>query len=121
MSGYHHHTRNPADNRHDLKTLRSLLPYLWAFRSRVVLALSALVLSKAAIVAVPLALKEIAPRAMRRVKFLKLVAMTPADYAAFSTTIFFPAFLPSNSGEIFLGGRAIRSSCNVQTLTTLLL
>jgi len=57
MSGYHHHTASPANN--DIKTLRSLMPYLWAYRGRVIVALAALILSKAAVVAVPLALKEI--------------------------------------------------------------
>jgi len=59
MANYHRHTANPAENRHDLKTLRSLLPYLWDYRGRVFLALSALILSKAAVVAIPIALKEI--------------------------------------------------------------
>ena len=58
-AGYHHHTNEPSGNRKDLKTLRSLLPYLWAYKGRVLLALSALILSKIAVVAVPLALKEI--------------------------------------------------------------
>lgn len=57
--GYHHHTRHPQSDRKDLHTLKSLLPYLWSYRGRVVLALLALVLSKVAVVSVPLALKEI--------------------------------------------------------------
>lgn len=59
MANYHKHTSNPSDHHHDLKTLRSLLPYLWNYRGRVILALFALILSKAAVVAIPLALKEI--------------------------------------------------------------
>jgi ATP-binding cassette subfamily B protein len=58
-AGYHHHTAEPSSNRKDLNTIRSLLPYLWAYKGRVLLALSALILSKVAVVAVPLALKEI--------------------------------------------------------------
>ncbi len=58
-AGYHHHTSEPSSQRKDLKTLQSLLPYLWAYRGRVLLALAALILSKVAIVAVPLVLKEI--------------------------------------------------------------
>ena len=58
-AGYHHHTNQPEGNRKDLRTLKSLLPYLWTYRGRVILALSALILSKMAVVAVPLALKEI--------------------------------------------------------------
>jgi len=57
MSGYHNHTSSPANS--DINTLRSLMPYLWAYKGRVIVALSALILSKAAMVAVPLALKEI--------------------------------------------------------------
>ncbi len=43
----------------DLKVIRSLLPYLWEYRGRVVLALTLLVLAKMASVVVPLILKEI--------------------------------------------------------------
>ena len=46
-------------SRGDWKTIRSLLPYLWEFKGRVLLAMSLLVLAKLANVAVPLALKEI--------------------------------------------------------------
>lgn len=52
--------RGPApSNRNDIKTVRTLLPYLWEFRWRVVLALLLLVLAKLANVSVPLILKEI--------------------------------------------------------------
>ncbi len=43
----------------DWQTIRSLLPYLWEFKWRVVIALCLLVLSKLANVSVPLVLKEI--------------------------------------------------------------
>jgi ATP-binding cassette subfamily B protein len=46
----------------DLKTLRALLPFLWNYRGRVVLALAFLVLAKVANVGVPLVLKEIVDR-----------------------------------------------------------
>jgi ATP-binding cassette subfamily B protein len=52
-------TEAPSENRHDWQTIRSLLPYLWNYRGRAGLALAFLVLSKLAIVGVPLALKEI--------------------------------------------------------------
>ncbi len=52
-------TEAPSENRNDWQTIRSLLPYLWNYRGRAGLALAFLVLSKLAIVAVPLALKEI--------------------------------------------------------------
>lgn len=49
----------PAATRNNLKTIAALLPYLWEFKVRVVLALSLLVLAKLANVSVPLILKEI--------------------------------------------------------------
>ncbi|MCR4299127.1 MAG: ABC transporter ATP-binding protein/permease [Gallionella sp.] len=55
-------SRIPSSNNHtpaDWQTIRSLLPYLWEFKWRVVIALSLLVLSKLANVSVPLVLKEI--------------------------------------------------------------
>ncbi|UTH73646.1 ABC transporter ATP-binding protein/permease [Chromobacterium sp. IIBBL 290-4] len=48
----------PAD-RHDWQTLRTLFPYLWAFKWRVTLALGCMVLAKVAAVTVPLYLKDI--------------------------------------------------------------
>ena len=52
-------TRLPTGERNDANTIRALLPYLWDYRGRVVLALMALILAKGANVAVPLALKGI--------------------------------------------------------------
>ncbi|WP_295628620.1 ABC transporter ATP-binding protein/permease [uncultured Nitrosomonas sp.] len=49
----------PAVTRSNFKTIASLLPYLWEFKVRVILALSLLVLAKLANVSVPLVLKEI--------------------------------------------------------------
>ena len=49
----------PAATRNNLKTIATLLPYLWEFKVRVILALSLLVLAKLANVSVPLVLKEI--------------------------------------------------------------
>jgi ATP-binding cassette subfamily B protein len=53
------YTDIPHGNRRDVQNLRSTLPYLWDYRGRVVVALSSLVLAKAASVGVPLVLKEI--------------------------------------------------------------
>ncbi len=53
------YTEQPESHRKDWLTIRSLLPYLWNYRGRAGLALAFLVLSKVAIVGVPLALKEI--------------------------------------------------------------
>ena len=46
-------------SRSDWRVIGSLLPYLWAYRTRVVLALAALVAAKLANVGVPLLLKAI--------------------------------------------------------------
>src|SRR5690242_1862679 len=69
----------PAANRNDWKTIRSLLPYLWEFKARVVIALLLLILAKLSNVAVPLVLKEIVdaldgPRALLALPALLLVA-----------------------------------------------
>ncbi|QEP44681.1 ABC transporter ATP-binding protein/permease [Ectothiorhodospiraceae bacterium BW-2] len=53
------HTEPPREDCRDLDTLKSLLPYLWDYRGRAGLALLFLVLSKTAIVGVPLMMKEI--------------------------------------------------------------
>ncbi len=53
------HYGQPPAERNDWKTLATLLPYLWEYRGRVLLALGLLVLAKLANVAVPLVLKEI--------------------------------------------------------------
>ncbi|MEQ1815080.1 MAG: ABC transporter ATP-binding protein/permease [Nitrosomonas sp.] len=69
----------PAATRNNLKTIAALLPYLWEFKVRVILALSLLVLAKLANVSVPLVLKEIVdaldqPRAMLVLPVLLLVS-----------------------------------------------
>ena len=45
--------------RHDLQTIRSLLPFLWQHKPRVIAAVVCLILAKAAIVAMPWFLKDI--------------------------------------------------------------
>jgi ATP-binding cassette, subfamily B, heavy metal transporter len=49
----------PLSQRSDWRALRMLLPYLWEYRVRVVLAILFLILAKVANVGVPLALKEV--------------------------------------------------------------
>ncbi len=49
----------PHSNRRDLANLKKLSVYLWEYRGRVMLALGCLILSKLAVVAVPLLLKRI--------------------------------------------------------------
>ena len=52
-------TEVPHTDRKDRENLKRLFPYVWAFKGRVLVALLSLVLSKMAIVGMPLVLKEI--------------------------------------------------------------
>ncbi|MDP2852317.1 MAG: ABC transporter transmembrane domain-containing protein, partial [Gallionella sp.] len=84
------HRGSPPTDRNDLKTLRTLLPYLWEFRWRVVLALTLLVLAKLANVAVPLVLKEIVDALGHQQAMLVLPAFLLLAYGAlrFCSTLF---------------------------------
>ncbi len=55
----HRPTEKPHDNRKDFDNIKRLLPYIWDFKGRVILALVFLILSKIAIVGMPLILKDI--------------------------------------------------------------
>ena len=57
----HHllYTTAPETQRNDLHNLRRMLPYIWAYKGRVLFALLALILAKIATVGVPLIFKEI--------------------------------------------------------------
>ncbi len=59
MSAPHRYTDAPTENRKDWANIRALMPYLWEYRGRVLLALSSLILAKVANVGVPLVLKEL--------------------------------------------------------------
>jgi len=59
VNHYAHYTKDPHRQRNDLRNLRRITPFLWTFRGRVGLALTALVFSKVAVVAVPFILKGI--------------------------------------------------------------
>lgn len=52
-------TTEPHGNRKDFQNLKRLFPYIWDFKGRVMLALCFLIMSKIAIVGMPLVLKEI--------------------------------------------------------------
>ncbi|MGA7802986.1 MAG: ABC transporter ATP-binding protein/permease [Gammaproteobacteria bacterium] len=54
-----HHTTLPDARARDLKTLRALVPFLWEYKGRVILALGFLIVAKGANVGVPLLLKDI--------------------------------------------------------------
>ncbi len=49
----------PGESRNDWQTLATLLPYLWAYKGRVLFAIACLVLAKVAVVGVPVLLKHI--------------------------------------------------------------
>jgi len=55
----HRPTTKPHGNRKDFENIKRLFPYIWDFKGRVFLALTCLILSKIAIVGMPLVLKEI--------------------------------------------------------------
>jgi len=55
----HRPTSKPHGNRKDFDNIKRLFPYIWDFKGRVFLALSCLILSKIAIVGMPLMLKDI--------------------------------------------------------------
>ncbi len=59
MSFHSKYTTVPHKNRNDLHNLKQMLPYIWEFKGRVVLALVSLVLAKLATVGIPLLLKNI--------------------------------------------------------------
>lgn len=70
----------PSANRNDWRTIRSLLPYLWEFKGRVVLALALLVMAKLANVTVPLILKEIIDALDRPPAMMVLPVLLLAGY-----------------------------------------
>jgi len=59
MSIHLRHTDAPSADRNDWSNIRSLLPYLWEYKGRVLVALSCLVLAKVANVGVPMILKSL--------------------------------------------------------------
>jgi ATP-binding cassette subfamily B protein len=59
MSARFRYTSAPSADRKDWANIRALLPYLWEYRGRVLLAISCLILAKVANVGVPLILKAL--------------------------------------------------------------
>ena len=55
----HRQTSEPHSDRKDWANLKRLFPFVWEFRGRVLVALACLVLSKLAVVAMPLLLRDI--------------------------------------------------------------
>ncbi|MGH8757461.1 MAG: ABCB family ABC transporter ATP-binding protein/permease, partial [Burkholderiales bacterium] len=84
------HFGKPPKNRNDWNTITTLLPYLWEFRGRVVMALTLLIFAKLANVAVPLALKGIVDSLSLKDALLALPIALLAGYGLlrFSATLF---------------------------------
>ncbi|HSS46299.1 MAG TPA: ABC transporter transmembrane domain-containing protein, partial [Burkholderiales bacterium] len=84
------HFGKPPKNRNDWNTITTLLPYLWEFRGRVVMALTLLIFAKLANVAVPLALKGIVDSLSLKDALLALPIALLAGYGVlrFSATLF---------------------------------
>jgi len=59
MIMFHRQTTRPHGDRRDWDNLKRLFPFVWEFRGRVLLALACLVLSKLAMVGMPLVLRDI--------------------------------------------------------------
>jgi ATP-binding cassette subfamily B protein len=55
----HRQTTKPHSDRKDWRNLKRLFPFVWEFRGRVLIALACLVLSKLAVVGMPLVLRDI--------------------------------------------------------------
>jgi ATP-binding cassette subfamily B protein len=75
---------------HEWRSVGVLLPYLWEFRGRVVLALSLLVAAKLANVSVPLVMKEVVDSLDPKLAVVAVPAALLAAYGLlrFSTTLF---------------------------------
>jgi len=80
----------PPGNIHIWKTLATLLPYLWQYRLRVILALTALIGAKLANVGVPLVFKQMIDGLSAPLQTLVLPALLLLLYGAlrFSTALF---------------------------------
>ena len=59
MSPRFKYTEAPGSDRNDLSNFRTLLPYLWEFKGRVLFALACLILAKVANVGIPLLLRDV--------------------------------------------------------------
>ncbi|WP_047244011.1 ABCB family ABC transporter ATP-binding protein/permease [Chromobacterium subtsugae] len=74
------HSGPAPANRNDLQTIKTLLPYLWSFKGRVMLALGCMVLAKVAAVTVPLYLKDIVDQLSLPATLLAVPVLALAGY-----------------------------------------
>ena len=84
------HSGKPPKRQSDWNTIKALLPYLWEFKGRVVLAVSLLIFAKLANVSVPLALKGIVDSLSAKDALIVLPLALLAAYGLlrFSATLF---------------------------------
>lgn len=78
-------TTKPHGNRKDFNNIKRLFPYIWDFKGRVFLALCCLILSKIAIVGMPLVLKEIVDSLDQR----QLLAVDSLETASLTLPLIF--------------------------------
>lgn len=83
--------RGPAPaNRNDIQTLKSLLPYVWQFKWRVLLAMGCLVAAKVASVTLPLYLKDLVDQLSvpQTLMVLPVAALLGYGFARLATSVF---------------------------------
>lgn len=83
--------RGPAPtDRNDLQTLKSLLPYIWQFKTRVLLALACLIAAKVASVITPLYLKDLVDQlgVPQTLMVLPVAALLGYGFARLATSVF---------------------------------
>jgi len=80
----------PSTHRGDWTTIRTLLPYLWEYKGRVLAAIACLVLAKVANVGVPVLMKQIVDSLDRQQALLAVPLLLLAAYGLLrlSTTVF---------------------------------
>ncbi|MBP6018129.1 MAG: ABC transporter ATP-binding protein/permease [Burkholderiaceae bacterium] len=82
--------RRPAVTRNDLHTIKSLLPYVWQFKWRVIIAIACLVAAKMASVLLPLYLKDIVDQLSvpATLMALPLAALLGYGFARLASSVF---------------------------------
>ncbi len=84
------HRGSAPANRNDMQTLKSLLPYVWQFKGRVIAALSCLVAAKIASVILPLFLKDIVDKLSlpSTLMVLPVAALLGYGFARLASSVF---------------------------------
>lgn len=84
------HTGPAPKNRDDIQTIKSLFPYIWQFKERVLLAMGCLIAAKVASVMLPLYLKDIVDKLgmPQTMLVLPVAALLGYGFARLSTSVF---------------------------------